>query len=63
MNSLDDYIMVIDDIMPQDVVDELMGEYKNSNAWMDYRSGKSGGETPAQSILLSHRSIILNSPV
>lgn len=63
MNSLDDYIMTIDDMIPQDLIDELMNEYKTSNAWRDYLPGKSGGDTPATSILVSHPTVTHGSIV
>lgn len=54
--------MVIDDIMPQHVVDDLIKEYEASNVWMNYVTGKSGGENPGTHILISHPSVIQNSP-
>lgn len=63
MNSLDDYIMIIDDMLPQHVVDDLFYEYKTSSAWMNYGAGKTGGDAPATAILISHPKIIANSPV
>ena len=62
MKCLDDYVMVIDDIMQQHVVDALLNEYKTSDAWMEYAPGKSGGNTPGTHVLLSHPAIIQNSP-
>ncbi|MBI5041451.1 MAG: 2OG-Fe(II) oxygenase [Gammaproteobacteria bacterium] len=55
--------MVIDDILPQHVVDALLDEYKNSNMWMNYGAGKTGGDSPATAILISHPKVIQGSPV
>lgn len=62
MKALDDYIMVLDDIMPQCVVDNLLKEYEKSDVWMKYAPGQSGGNTPGTHILISHPAIIQDSP-
>ncbi len=63
INTLDDFIMVVDGMIPQDCIDDLLKEYKTSSAWMDYAPGKSGGDTPATSILLTHPTVVKDSPV
>jgi len=62
MKSLADYILIVDDVMPQHVIDDLLKEYETSNAWMNYVAGKSGGNSPGTHILISHPAIIQNSP-
>ncbi len=62
MKSLDDYIMVIDDAIPQALVNSLLEEYQASDAWMSYEVGKSGGDAPGMHVLLSHPAVVQNSP-
>lgn len=61
MNSLDDYIMTIDDMLPQALIDDLLDEYKTSNEWLSYTKGARGGKEPATAILISHPKIIRDS--
>lgn len=63
MRLLDDYIMVADDILPRHVIDALLDEYKNSNMWMNYSPGKTGSDSPATAILISHKKVIQGSSV
>lgn len=63
MKALDDYVMVIDDMVPQSTVDDLIGEYEKSDVWMNYLPGKSGGDTPSTHVLISDPRVIQNSPV
>ena len=35
MNKLKDYILVLEDIIPHTLCDDILNEYKNSNEWID----------------------------
>lgn len=61
MKALDDYIMRIDDVLSQDMIDELLDEYKTSTEWVSYTKGAKGGKEPAKAILISHPQVIQKS--
>ncbi len=50
--------MVIDGIIDDDLISQILLEYKTSDAWTHYDKGAKGG---AMSILLSHPAVIGNS--
>jgi predicted 2-oxoglutarate/Fe(II)-dependent dioxygenase YbiX len=39
MNELKDYILVLEDIIPHNLCDDILNEYKNSNEWLDTMVG------------------------
>jgi predicted 2-oxoglutarate/Fe(II)-dependent dioxygenase YbiX len=40
MNELKDYIIVLDNIMPEKLCNDILNEYENSNEWIDTMVGK-----------------------
>ena len=42
MNQLKDYILVLEDIIPDTLCDDILKEYKNSNEWLDTEVGIKG---------------------
>ena len=39
MNELKDYILVLEDIVPEELCDSILNEYENSNEWSDAAVG------------------------
>ena len=46
MNELKDYILVLEDIIPQELCDSILNEYSKTNEWLDTSIG--GGEVNKQ---------------
>ena len=42
MNELKDYILVLEDIIPEELCDSILNEYKNSNEWLNTLVGSKG---------------------
>lgn len=42
MNQLKDYILVLEDIIPEELCDSILNEYENSNEWLDTMVGGKG---------------------
>jgi len=42
MNELKDYILVLEDIIPEELCDAILNEYENSNEWLDTMVGGKG---------------------
>jgi predicted 2-oxoglutarate/Fe(II)-dependent dioxygenase YbiX len=42
MNELKDYILVLEDIIPDKVCNDILNEYENSNEWLDTTVGGKG---------------------
>ena len=42
MNKLKDYILILKDIIPEKLCDDILNEYKNSNEWLDASLGNKG---------------------
>jgi len=42
MNELKDYILVLENIIPNKLCNDILNEYKNSNEWLDAMVGGSG---------------------
>ena len=42
MNELKDYILVLENILPDKLCDDILNEYKNSNEWLDAIIGSRG---------------------
>ena len=42
MNELKDYILVLEDIIPHNLCDDILNEYENSNEWLDNLVGGKG---------------------
>jgi Rps23 Pro-64 3,4-dihydroxylase Tpa1-like proline 4-hydroxylase len=42
MNELKDYILVLENILPNKLCDDILNEYENSNEWLDTMVGGKG---------------------
>jgi predicted 2-oxoglutarate/Fe(II)-dependent dioxygenase YbiX len=42
MNEFKDYILVLEDILPDKLCNDILNEYKNSNEWLDATIGSEG---------------------
>lgn len=42
MNNLKDYILVLEDILPKKLCNDILNEYENSNEWLDTAVGSKG---------------------
>ncbi len=61
MKSLSDFIIIENELIPDEVINELMDEYKSSGDWLNYEKGAKGGKEKATAILISHPKIIGSS--
>lgn len=64
MNSLKDYIVIIDNALTPALCDAILNEYINSNDWVPAvtASGKSNAERQCETIGISFDGVIQNNP-
>lgn len=53
MMTLDEYVLVYEDVVPEHLATALMDEYRESNAWMSYDPEKGGVNDAATAIAIS----------
>jgi predicted 2-oxoglutarate/Fe(II)-dependent dioxygenase YbiX len=60
MKKLDEFIMVIDNVVTGDLAKRILAEYENSDAWVAAppdRGGGVNGPYPASAVLITHRKV------
>lgn len=60
MKTLDEFIMVMDDVVPGDLAKRVLAEYANSDAWVATPADQGGGVSgayPASAVLIAHRQV------
>jgi Rps23 Pro-64 3,4-dihydroxylase Tpa1-like proline 4-hydroxylase len=66
MKTLDEFVMIVDDVLPEDLASNLLNEYVDSSDWMGAPPGKGGsiyGDYPAKAVLITQPQIINKSPI
>ena len=53
MMTLDEYVLVYEDVVPEKLATALMDEYRDSNAWISYDPEKGGVNDAATAIAIS----------
>ena len=57
MMTLDEYVLVYDDVVSETLTAELLQEYRDSNDWTEYDPEKGGVNDAASAISISHPSV------
>jgi len=57
MMTLDEYVLVYDDVVPEGLATALLDEYRESNDWTSYDPEKGGVNDAATAISISHPSV------
>lgn len=66
MKTLDEFVMIVDDVLSEDLAAGLLDEYVDSDAWLGApaeQGGGLGGEYPAKAVLVTEPQITGKSPV
>ena len=57
MKTLDEYVLVYEDVVSETLAAELLHEYRESNDWTNYDPAKGGVSDAASAISISHPSV------